>query len=222
MKVTIGPYKNWRGPHTLAEKVIFWHKYERYTSDPVPKPVEWLGDFLCNNMWIVKTINWFSGYYVPRRVKIYIDEYDVWSADHTMSQIIYPMLLKLKEVKHGSPDVDDADVPEHLRSSAAPPVDPTTGMVDDLMHDRWNWVLDEMIWAHGSIIKGDEEVNWYDPLPPGTPVRESRTIENDDGSLTWLVGNRMGIYNKDRREAFIARQKHGLYLFGKYYRGLWD
>lgn len=223
MKVYIGPYKHWRSPHAIAEKIIFWEKYDRFSDDPTPKAIEWADDFLTEHIWIVKAINWCMGYYMPRRSKIIVDEYDVWGADHTLSQIIYPVLLKLKEVKHGSPCIDNEDVPEHLRSRPLSPADADAGVDDNLLHARWDWALDEMIWAHHSIInEGAEEDSWYDPLPPGTPVRKTGRVENEDGSVTWKLGNEHGIFNTKKRDAFLARQKHGLYLFGKYYRGLWD
>jgi hypothetical protein len=223
MKVKIGPYKDYIGPHQLAEKICFWIEIDRYSDEEDPKPVRLLYNFFDNNMWIVKTVNWLTGYYRPRVIKIHIDEYDVWSADTTLSQIIVPILEKLKEVKHGTPYTDDEDVPEHLRSTNAPPVDTSVGMVDDLIHARWNWILDEMIWAHRSIIhEGAEEDSWYDPLPPGTPIIPSKTVENEDGSITWQVGNEHGIFNPKRRDAFLERQSRGLKLFGKYYCSLWD
>jgi hypothetical protein len=40
--------------------------------------------------------------------------------DHTLSHIVLPMLKQLKKDKHGSPLVDDEDVPEELRSTSAP------------------------------------------------------------------------------------------------------
>jgi len=41
-----------------------------------------------------------------RKVQVAIHDYDTWSADHTLSLIILPLLKRLKELKHGSPIVD--------------------------------------------------------------------------------------------------------------------
>ena len=49
-----------------------------------------------------------------RTINVRIDDFDTWSMDHTLAPIILPMLIQLKETKHGSPKVDDADVP-HLQ-----------------------------------------------------------------------------------------------------------
>lgn len=59
------------------------------------------------------------------------------------------MLKQLKETKQGAPYVDDEDVPEHLRKSAAPPTE-NEWDTDDNHFKRWDYVLDEMIFAFES------------------------------------------------------------------------
>ena len=83
---------------------------------------------------------------LPKKVKVKIDNHDVWALDYTLALIIAPALKKLKEAKAGSPFVDDADVPEHLR------VDPLEVKenkwdTDSRYHARWDYVIDEMIWT---------------------------------------------------------------------------
>jgi hypothetical protein len=80
--------------------------------------------------------------------QIVIHTWDTWSMDHTLSHIIVPMLIQLKETKHGAPAVEFKDVPEELH----PPEGQTSklythGETDDNYFKRWDWVLDEMIWA---------------------------------------------------------------------------
>jgi hypothetical protein len=91
-----------------------------------------------------------------------IDNWDVWNMDRTLSPIILPMLKKLKETKHGSGFVDMEDVPEHLRATTTEDWDsqhtfdfynedvPEEGVAD--IHARWNWVLDEMIYAFEHLV----------------------------------------------------------------------
>ena len=81
--------------------------------------------------------------------QITIHNWDTWSMDHTLSYIIVPMLIQLKETKHGSPNVDNEDVPEELRmpdgwKETRYNID---GETDEQFFNRWDWVLDEMIWA---------------------------------------------------------------------------
>ena len=70
--------------------------------------------------------------------------------ESTLSYIIIPMLKQLKETKHGSPSVDNIDVPKGLHSYSVPGKE-NESEIDDNWHDRWDWVLDEMIWAFEQI-----------------------------------------------------------------------
>ena len=91
-----------------------------------------------------------------RTINVHIDDFDTWSMDHTLAPIILPMLKQLKETKQGSPMVDDADVP-HLPKQGNTS---NEGYQYDLFdsdeqnelfwaqyEQRWNWILDEMIYA---------------------------------------------------------------------------
>jgi len=199
MKVYIGPYKRWIGPYQITDMLFFWVNRKGIFLDDDPrwnrwdyKAADWLGERLADS-WVCTVCNWFHNK-KPRKVSIRIDEYDTWSMDHTLSLIIHPMLVKMKETKHGSPFVDDEDVPEHLRSTAAPELtdkQKNYGETDDLFHDRWAWVLDEMIFAHASQLN-----DWDDEYHERKDYDGMRVIEN--------------------------RIKNGYRLFGKYYQGLWD
>jgi len=87
-----------------------------------------------------------------RKIKVQIDPWDTWSMDHTLAYIVVPMLKQLKETKHGAPYVDDSDVPEHLTKAAAPPPKDEWD-VDENHFKRWDWVMDEMIFAFESKIQ---------------------------------------------------------------------
>ena len=120
MKVYIGKYVKWWGPYQLAELIPFISKDTKW------KIGEWLEE-----TWVNDACDWF---YIKneRKVKVRIDEYDTWSMDHTLAYIILPMLKQLKETKHGSPLVDDEDVPEHMRHDG-----------DNWIHYKWDWVIDK-------------------------------------------------------------------------------
>ena len=94
-----------------------------------------------------------------RKVDIRIDDWDVWSSDHTLALIIHPVLVKLKEKKHGSPCVDDEDVPERLRDGV--PAKENEWDTDDNHHSRWEYVLDEMIWAFEQHTHDDCNINQF-------------------------------------------------------------
>src|SRR5690606_2479547 len=71
-----------------------------------------------------------------RKVEVMLHNYDTWNVDHTLSLIIHPLLIKFKEDSCSHAGVDNEDVPEYLRTD------------DPYSVKRWEWVLDEMIWAH--------------------------------------------------------------------------
>lgn len=137
-----------------------------------------------------------------REVRVDIDDYDMWNVDSTLGLIILPMLQQLHELKQGAPIVDDEDVPEHLRSTATPPT--TDGDVDDNHFARWDWVMDEMIFAFESMYN-DWEDQYYDG---GT---DSIFIINEEGKHEL----------RPDYKAHADRIKNGFILFGKYYQGLW-
>ena len=84
--------------------------------------------------------------------------------DDTIYIIVHPMLVKLKLKKHGAPYVEDSDVPEHLRSTAAP-AKKNEWDTDDYHFDRFDWVLDEMIWAFDTVARNKEEDIYYSTRP---------------------------------------------------------
>jgi hypothetical protein len=71
-----------------------------------------------------------------QKKSIRIDPWDTWSMDHTLADIIYPMLKQLRKTAHGAPCTDDEDVPEHLRSTKAKPKK-NEWDVDEFHFKRW-------------------------------------------------------------------------------------
>jgi hypothetical protein len=130
---------------------------------------------------------------VDRKIDyVKIDRWDTWSMDSTLTKIILPMLKQLKDDKCGSPNVEDEDVPEYLRSHMAQPKEYEWD-ADDLWHMRWQWVIDEMIFAFEKLNEDDWEQEFY------------KNKEWDKEG--WIKTNN--------------RIQNGLTLFGKYFRALW-
>jgi len=154
MKVYIGPYRNWFGPYQLAEFLCFWARRNKEYPDWVYRFGDWLdrsvvGEFL-KKKWMIDRTN--------PTIKVRIDPYDTWSMDYTLAHIIHPMLVQLKAHQRGAGFVDDGDVPEEIRSISAPPA--KDGWVDEYHFKRWEWVMNEMIWAFEQHINdtwGDDE-----------------------------------------------------------------
>ena len=146
MKVFIGKYPQWWGPYQIADLI----QKVGLSEDRCDKLGDWFADTP-----IYTFCNWVDSKR-KRKIQVRIDKYDTWNMESTLSYIIIPMLKQLKETKHGSPNVDDTDMPKELRSTSAPEKE-NEWDIDDNWHDRWNWVLDEMIWAFEKIGKVPEE-----------------------------------------------------------------
>jgi len=82
-----------------------------------------------------------------RAFKVEIEPHDTWNMDITLAHIIHPMLVQLKETKHGAPMVENSDVPLGMEMSEEAMDKFRNGETDGKFFDRWDWVLDEMIWT---------------------------------------------------------------------------
>ena len=97
---------------------------------------------------------------LDREVDVTIDKYDIWSLDHTLAYIIHPALVLLKSKKNGAPNVDDDDVPEYLKASNAPPKE-NSWDTDENWFQRWEWVMDEMIWSFAQKLNVDHDAQLF-------------------------------------------------------------
>jgi hypothetical protein len=196
MKVYIGPYKNYIGPYIIAKKLLFWMDKD---GDTVYKFGDWLARTKDDkDTCLTKFCRWLDNKR-SKKVSVRIDNYDVWNMDSTLAYIILPMLRKLVEDKPGAPFVDLEDVPETLRLA-----EPTEHGTDSTWFARWEYVLNEMIFAFENINSG-----WEDQFWNTTPTTDSLHHSNGYG-CDW-----------DARKAYDDRIQNGLRLFGKYYRCLW-
>jgi len=165
--------------------------YENFL-EKVEDTIQWVYDHTVNI--IIDNLN--------QKVNVHIDHWDTWSMDHTLAPIILPMLKQLRDNKHGSPMVDDEDVPEELRSKFDPysrtpdlfadtiEYDIAEKCHDALIHEKWDWVMNEMIYAFNCKANKDDVY--------------------------------MRIEDQDEMRKEQERISNGFRLFGKYYEGLWD
>jgi hypothetical protein len=94
-----------------------------------------------------------------QRVDVLVEPHDVWSLDWTLAQIIHPGLIMLKQKKNGAPWVDPMDVPEELRPTPEELANyEEDARTDELWFDRFDYILDEMIWAF-DLIKHDVNIH---------------------------------------------------------------
>jgi len=206
MRVKIGRYLNFWGPWQIIGLLKFIGVPER-TRDVI-------FDYMKGGR-IDKFLNWVHGRR-KRTIKIRIDPWDTWGMDHTLALIVLPLLRQLKEEKHGSPYVDDEDVPENIRKTAAPPVENEYD-TDEFFHVRWDYVIDEIIWTFEQLATDDCGEDQFHI--------ECGEIDFDSGQTDegWeLKWKREPVVDRDGVKRHDDRIQNGLRLFGKYYRSLWS
>ena len=136
--------------------------------------------------------------------------------DHTLADIILPMLRQLKATKHGAPHTDDSDVPEYLRSHMAQPKE-NEWDTDSLHFMRWDWILNEEIWAFEQLTKDDAESQFFDHSAyDGSRLGTDEWLDDLTNAVSKVK------YDKEGHAAWQARMDNGFRLFGKYYRCHWD
>ena len=232
MRVYLGPYPNWwtttrfeNWVNRKVHKVEYGWQVEEEDYTRFEKVI-----FKACDVWQTVLNNTVNKFGQKRKEKVRIDRYDTWSMDNTLALIILPMLKQLKEDKHGSPFVDDKDVPVALRSTSAKKLtkrEKATGQTDELFHKRWEWVLDEMIWVFEQKIDPNEgRSNYYDPYKPDEKVLRAGFIDAKTGEKSYFMSEdetrKMGKLNKTKYQKYLKRKQNAFILFGKYYEGLWD
>jgi len=150
-----------------------------------------------------------------QKVDIRIDRFDTWSMDHTLAPIILPMLKQLKTTNHGAPNVDAADVPKELRATKKQ-LDTygKKGDVDPKHFERWDWIMDEMIWAFEQKCRDDWSGDYY---------KYEDTPEDDKSEdFSERMGLKLVWEDRKGHQEHQLRMTNGFKLFGKYFENLWD
>ena len=209
MKVKIRSY-----PNRLRSRVYenYMNKKYGYVNWPnehsrFENTLEWVEDRMQD---VYNVFNWIWFDRRQQRVKVHIDRWDTWSMDHTLAPIILPMLVQLKETKHGAPHVDLEDVPKELHGKKLTKKQKEKGEVDDKHFERWDWVLNEMIWAFEQKCRDHWEEDYYGPYIEG------------EGEGDGILGGHFEWTDDEGRQKHQERMSNGFRLFGKYFESLWD
>lgn len=229
MKVYIGPYTSDLIPVLQWERSYeMWRSGKYYLEE---EDYKWYDKFVLGIfdtlVILAHPINRWSNSR-KRKIKVHVDYYDVWGADHTLGIIIAPVLKKLKEHKHGYPHVDNDDVPEELHFSKEDKEKlEHDGTVDAKHEARWEWVLDEMIWAfeqHADPNDGEDQFHHnedqlavvFTPLESDPKLSSlNMNYQKDPSKPAYWV-------DEEGKKKHYERKANGVRLFGKYYESLWD
>jgi hypothetical protein len=228
MKVKIGKPTTWVGPYQIAQALCWWVKpvTDEYGIKSKPDWVHDFGTWLAeksdgSDTWLTKVCQWIESK-KHRQVYVRIDKWDTWSMDSTLALIVLPMLQQLQVSKHGSPNTDDSDVPEELKSTSAP-AKQFEYDTDANHFKRWDWILGEMIFSFQCKL----DDSWQEKYRSGTIDMKFDPCEWDEtGKPTKyeMVSGPNDTYKCDYEAMAVeqARITNGFRLFGKYYENLWD
>ena len=178
MKFIYKPRGSWYGPFSLARTLNPW-KEESKAEAFVDK---WGMRFSH-----IKPLNRLFDWIESKRkdtVKVRVDRWDHFDAYAVIAAVTLPLLKQMRGDLRGSALVDPEDVPEYALKDEEE---------EHLVHARWEWVLDEIIWSMEQVQPNYIwEEQYYDTDPD---------------------------YSK--RDAHEKRMENGYRLFGKYFMNLW-
>ena len=237
MKIYISkPRDHWISPYTIMDYAFWWTDWSKCSRDRRIRSLEEESTYVEHPEWvdhwsdrltpISRAIQWVWDRVHPAITYVKIDRWDTWSMDHTLSPIILPMLKQLKATAHGAPFVDDEDVPEEFKSTSAPPKQ-NEWDTDDNHFARWEWALNEMIFAfehkvddswEDAFRSGDIDMLWVPVDAAGNEVAkgEHKFYQMKDGPNNTYKCDYEGM------KVVEARIQNGFRLFGRYYQNLWD
>lgn len=241
MKVLISKYRNhWISPYTIIDRVFFWTEWSKCSRWTLTQTLEderreksqyvdhpaWVDRWADRLEPVSRFIQKVLDKIHPRITYVKIDRWDTWSMDHTLADVVLPMLRQLKATKHGAPNVDDEDVPEYLQSTKADPKE-NEWDTDSNHFLRWDWVVDEMIFAfemkarddwQSEFHSGEIDIRWVPVDAEGNEV-----AKGEHKYYKMIKGLRdTHEYDAEGAQRVQERISNGFRLFGKYYESLWD
>jgi len=234
MRVKIGKYPHWFTTRRAEHAYLEW-RHKKYAWDVDERDYDWI------DRTVVKLLDGWQNvlHYTlnqiqqrrQRTVRVHLDPWDSWDAYTTLSHVILPVLERLKETKQGDPFVDSEDVPKHLRPTKKQLKEvEETGRVDEKHSDRWNYILDAMIWSFQEIVEdkpGEEKffTGESDTVWTRVDIHGNEVDKDYDGQIYYRMDrgpNDTREIDWDGLKAYEERIDYGLKMFGKYFRALWD
>jgi hypothetical protein len=160
-----------------------------------------------------------------RKVSVRIDKQDTWGMYDNLALIIHPMLIQLKNNKHGSPscmpafdEQSDSQYPQLCFDFYTE----SDNKANDIGHAQWNEIVDKMIWSFEQILDPDRD----DKFHSGKIDFRSVPIYDSSGKIMHyeLVRgpNDTSKFDAAGHREYYKRIQEGLDLFGKHFLSLWD
>ena len=233
MKAKIGKYVHWFNTQRIEKRYLEW-RHGKYVWDIDERDHDWIDNTVMKLLDAWQTVLHYTVNQIQSRrkqkIKVHIDPWDSWNANTTLAHIILPVLEQLRDTKQGAPFVDIEDVPQELRSEKLTKKQRENGEVGDKHFERWDYVLDAMIWSFREMsedMPGEEEffTGESDLTWTKVDVHGNEVDDDHDGMIYYRMDkgpNDTRHFDKEGYDEYSERVDYGLKMFGKYYRALWD
>lgn len=157
----------------------------------------------------------------------HVSSRDLWSLDYTLSHLLVQSMIKFRDAERdGYGFVALEDAPEHLRAEK------TDDLWDEKAKERYDWMLNEVIFALEEVANGNDGSSEFFPATIGSLKIDSL----DEKILNPFTGEMEETFSISFNEAmdelsaemdwkgytaYLDRVRNGLTLFGKYYQSFW-
>jgi len=233
MKAIIGKPVHCYNTQRVERKYFEW-RHKKHVWDVDERHYDWLDHTVLKLLDAWQTVLHYTVNQIQSRrkqkVKVRVDEWDSWEARTTLAHVILPVLEQLRDTEYGAPFVDLDDVPEELRHEKLTKEQLENGEVGDKHFERWDYVLDAMIWSFREIAEdmpgeeefftGESDLKWT-----RVGVNGNEVDKDYDGEILYRMDkgpNDTSHFDKAAYDAYSERVDYGLRMFGKYFRSLWD
>jgi len=233
MRAKIGKYPHWFTTQRAEHAYLEW-RHKKYAWEIDDRDHTRIDKIVLKALDGWQTVLHYTVNQVQKhkqqKVRVHVDDWDVYEAQTTFSYIILPVLERLREEKQGAPFVDKEDVPKELHDKKLTKKQKEQGEVGENHFKRWDYVLDAMIWSFREITQdkpGEEEffTGKSDLIFTKTDVHGKEVSDDYDG----VIYHRMDRGPNDTQkvdweglQTYEDRIDYGLRMFGKYFRALWD
>jgi len=164
-----------------------------------------------------------------KKINVHIDEYDSWNAAHTMSYIILPILLQLRDTSKSIPaEFADTKSEDYTGQLTFDFYKENENEVFEKCIANWNETLDKMIWSFQQLVHDDYDSLYHHGVPKfswketGETMYDPITKQNE--KLFEMIDDNPNEhwYDIEGHRLHEERIREGLELFGKYFTNLWD
>jgi hypothetical protein len=153
-----------------------------------------------------------------RKIDIHVDKWDTYNMDHTAALLIYPLLVQLKNSKHGIPsDFAVVGGEDYSSQYSFEFYSETRDWAFDKSCEKWDETLDRMIWSFYQVAYNDLEAQYTHDKPNYKWVKDENT-----NSTTIVQLNQKYWHDHIGNELAEKKVQEGLDLFAKHFRTLWD